>query len=234
MAGEEVGRVTRLLLPPLLARLRRQDLAGAAGVDVFVANSAHVAERIRRYYGRDSEIVHPPVHVEHFLGLRRAPRDYYLAFGRVVPYKRVDLAVGACASLGRPLRVAGDGRALEAVRARAARALTGSSCSARSPTASATRCWPARARCCSRARRTSGSCRSRRRRPGVPVVAYGVGGAVETVTDGRHRGAVRRAGRARASPRRSSASRRWRSTSAPSARTPSASVARASASSSPG
>jgi glycosyltransferase involved in cell wall biosynthesis len=115
--GEEVGRVTRLLLPPLLARLRRQDLAGAAGPDVFVANSRHVANRIERYYGRSAEVVHPPVDVAHFLGQPRAPEDFYLVFGRVVPYKRVDLAVGACAGLGRRLRVAGAGRALDAVRA---------------------------------------------------------------------------------------------------------------------
>src|ERR1700722_14833790 len=69
LEGEEVGRLTRMMLPPLLSRLRRQDLAGAAGPDVFVANSAHVAARIRRYYGRDAEVVHPPVDVEHYLGL---------------------------------------------------------------------------------------------------------------------------------------------------------------------
>ena len=64
---------------------------------MFVANSRHVAARIERFYGRSAEVVHPPVDVEHFLGLERAPRDYYLVFGRVVPYKRVDLAVAACA-----------------------------------------------------------------------------------------------------------------------------------------
>ena len=75
--GEEVGRVTRLLLPPLLARLRREDLAGAAGPDVFVANSRHVAARIERYYGRSAEIVHPPVDVERFLRVEPGenPRD---------------------------------------------------------------------------------------------------------------------------------------------------------------
>ncbi|HYM53780.1 MAG TPA: glycosyltransferase, partial [Solirubrobacteraceae bacterium] len=118
--GEDIGRATRLLLPPLLARLRREDLAGAAGPDVFVANSRHVAERIQRYYGRSAEVVNPPVDVDRFLRLEREPHDYYLAYGRVVPYKRVDLAVAACARLGRPLKVAGDGRALEAVRAQAA------------------------------------------------------------------------------------------------------------------
>ncbi len=149
LEGEDVGRLTRLALPLLLGRLRRQDLRGAAGPDVFVANSRHVAERIERCYGRTAEVVHPPVDVEHFLGLPRSPgvsrsprpphspeppdspelspsppplhspADYYLVFGRVVPYKRVDLAVAACARLGVALKVAGDGRALAAVRAQA-------------------------------------------------------------------------------------------------------------------
>jgi glycosyltransferase involved in cell wall biosynthesis len=116
LAGEEVGVLARPLLSPLLAWLRRKDRAGASGPDVYVANSRHVAERIARYYGRPAEVVHPPIDVEHFLGLGRSEKDYYLAFGRVVPYKRVDLAVAACARLGRRLMVAGDGRALEAVR----------------------------------------------------------------------------------------------------------------------
>jgi glycosyltransferase involved in cell wall biosynthesis len=115
--GEQLGRLTRVALPLLLRRLRRQDLAGAASPDLFVANSRHVAERIQRYYGRTAEVVNPPVDVEHFLGLGRSPEDYYLVFGRVVPYKRVDLAVSACARLGVALKVAGDGRALAAVRA---------------------------------------------------------------------------------------------------------------------
>src|ERR1017187_1811715 len=55
LEGERVGRVTRLLLPPLLSRLRREDLEGASGPDVFVANSCHVAARIERFYGRSSE-----------------------------------------------------------------------------------------------------------------------------------------------------------------------------------
>jgi len=117
LEGEEVGRVAQLVLPLLLGRLRRQDLRGAAGPDVLVANSRHVAARIERCYGRAAEVVHPPVDVQHYLGVPRDPQNYYLAFGRVVPYKRVDLAVAACARLGVPLKVAGGGRALEAVRA---------------------------------------------------------------------------------------------------------------------
>jgi glycosyltransferase involved in cell wall biosynthesis len=119
LEGEEIGRTTRLALPLMLRRLRRQDVEGAASPDVFVANSGHVAGRIRRYYGRTAEVVNPPVDVARLLTLPRDPGDHYLVFGRVVPYKRVELAVAACARLGRHLKVAGDGRAMASVRAAA-------------------------------------------------------------------------------------------------------------------
>jgi glycosyltransferase involved in cell wall biosynthesis len=182
LEGEEVGRALRLLLPPLLARLRRQDLAGAAGPDVFVANSRYVAQRIERYYGRDAVVVHPPVDVDRFLGLAREPGDYYLAFGRVVPYKRVDLAVAACERAGRPLKVAGDGRALAAVRAQAGDGveflgkvseleLEGLLEGARALL------FPGK--------EDFGIVPVEAQAAGVPVIAYGVGGAVETVLDGK-------------------------------------------------
>ena len=181
MRGEDVGAVTRLVLPPLLAWLRRQDLAGASGPDVFVANSSHVAQRIERFYGRSAEIVHPPVDVDHFLGLPRAPEDYYLAFGRVVPYKRVDLAVAACARLGRRLEVAGDGRALDVVRAAAGRdaSFLGKVSEVQ------------RDRLLSGARallfpgeEDFGIVPVEAQAAGTPVIAYGVGGAAESVLDG--------------------------------------------------
>ncbi len=183
LEGEQLGRATRLLLPPLLARLRRQDLAGAAGPDVFVANSRHVAERIRRCYGRSAEIVNPPVDIEHFLGMDRAPGNYYLVFGRVVPYKRVDLAVAACAAVGRELKVAGDGRALGAVRARARGKQT---------QFLGTVSDLERDRLLGGARgllfpgeEDFGIVPVEAQAAGVPVIAYGVGGAAETVLDGR-------------------------------------------------
>jgi len=111
LAAEDLGRVERALLPALTAWLRRVDRKRAAGPTVFVANSSHVAERIRRHYGRDAVVIHPPVEVERFLALERRPGDAYLVFGRLVPYKRAGDAVRACALLPRPLRVAGDGRA---------------------------------------------------------------------------------------------------------------------------
>jgi glycosyltransferase involved in cell wall biosynthesis len=186
LEGEEVGPVARLLMKPLLAYLRRQDLAGAAGPDLFVANSQHVASRIERYYGRTAEVVHPPVDVESFLPLQRSPSDFYLVFGRVVPYKRVDLAVEACARLGRRLKVAGDGRALDSVRAVAQREgggeieLLGRVDEAhRDALLSGARAllFPGE--------EDFGIVPVEAQAAGVPVVAYGVGGARESVLDGR-------------------------------------------------
>ena len=184
MEGEELGRLARLALPPLLRHLRKRDLAGAASPDVFVANSRHVAERIARYYGRPAEIVHPPVNIEHFLALERTGGETYLVFGRVVPYKRVDLAVAACERLGRRLQVAGDGRALPAVRAEAA-AVGDVQFLGRVDDAE-------RDRLLSRARallfpgeEDFGIVPVEAQAAGVPVIAYRVGGASESVLDGK-------------------------------------------------
>jgi glycosyltransferase involved in cell wall biosynthesis len=179
--GEDVGRLTRLALPALLGRLRRQDLAGASGPDVFVANSRHVAQRIERYYGRSAEIVHPPVDVDHYLTLEHQPQDYYLVFGRVVPYKRVDLAVAACTRIGRALRVAGDGRALGSVRAAAGAGvefLGKVSASERDRLLGGARAllFPGE--------EDFGIVPVEAQAAGVPVIAYGVGGASESVLDG--------------------------------------------------
>ena len=181
LEGEDVSGVTRLLLPWLLARLRRQDLAGAGGPDVFVANSRHVAERIKRCYGRSAEIVHPPVDVEHFLELVRAPGDFYLAFGRVVPYKRVDLAVAACARLGRALEVAGDGRALDAVRASAG---DGTKFLGKVSDAERDRLLGGARALLFPGEEDFGIVPVEAQAAGVPVIAYGVGGAEESVLDG--------------------------------------------------
>jgi glycosyltransferase involved in cell wall biosynthesis len=183
LAGEQVGSaMRRLLLPPLLSHLRRQDLAGAGGPDVFVANSRHVAERIARYYGRPAEVVNPPIDVGHYLGLARAPQDFYLAFGRVVPYKRVDLAVIACARLGRALKVAGDGRALATVRLEAG---TGTEFLGKVSARERDELLRGARALLFPGEEDFGIVPVEAQAAGVPVIAYGVGGASESVLDGR-------------------------------------------------
>jgi glycosyltransferase involved in cell wall biosynthesis len=181
LAGEDVGRLTRLALPALLGRLRRQDLAGASGPDMFVANSQHVAERIARYYGRTAEVVHPPVDVDHYLALEHESRDFYLVFGRVVPYKRVDLAVAACASLPRPLKVAGGGRALEAIRACAG---AGTELLGKVSDADRDRLLGGARALLFPGEEDFGIVPVEAQAAGVPVIAYRVGGAAESVLDG--------------------------------------------------
>ncbi len=88
--------------------LRRLDRRAAAGVDVFVANSTAVSERIRRYYGRESEVVHPPVDPAPFAA-DHAREDYLLVVARLFPYKRVDVAIEAANRAGAHLKVVGEG-----------------------------------------------------------------------------------------------------------------------------
>jgi glycosyltransferase involved in cell wall biosynthesis len=95
--------------------MRMWDYAAAGRVDHFVANSNFVRGRIRKYYRRESCVIYPPV--ETAAGSIGTPAgDYYIAIGRLVDYKRFDLAIRACAQLGRPLRIIGDGPEYKALR----------------------------------------------------------------------------------------------------------------------
>ena len=98
----------RPLIPAFVHWMRRLDLRAAAGVDIFIANSTEVQKRIHQYYKRPSTVVHPPVDVNRFEPAR-VRGDYYVALGRQVPYKRIDLAVAAATKLGINLRVYGTG-----------------------------------------------------------------------------------------------------------------------------
>lgn len=106
--GPRSGLATRLLMPPVAAWLRRWDRRTAAGVHQFVAISRFVADRIRRAYGRDADVIYPPVDVSRFR-VDEAPGEFYLVVSALTPYKRVDLAVEACNRLGRRLVVVGTG-----------------------------------------------------------------------------------------------------------------------------
>lgn len=104
-----VGLLGRLLLPPLAARLRAWDVASAARVHRFAANSAYVADRIRRYYGREAEVIAPPVDTEFFTPGPDEPGAYDLVVSALAPYKRLELALDAYRGSGWPLRVVGTG-----------------------------------------------------------------------------------------------------------------------------
>jgi glycosyltransferase involved in cell wall biosynthesis len=111
------GRMTRLLMPPLSHYLRMWDVASAARVDSFVANSATVARRIQRYYRRDSVVIHPPVDTDAFsIAAPLDLSDYYLMAEELVSYKRPDLAVRAFNEMNLKLVVIGGGEMLKEIR----------------------------------------------------------------------------------------------------------------------
>src|SRR5437899_12981169 len=87
---------------------RRRDSAAAAHVDELFANSHYVASRIRRHYGREATVIYPPVDVDFFTPSGE-PEDFYLMVSRLVPYKRVDVAVEAFNRLDLSLVIVGDG-----------------------------------------------------------------------------------------------------------------------------
>ena len=89
--------------------LQKYDLRSAGSVDLFVANSRFVAERIKRIYRRDSVVVHPPVDCGFFSEGKYCKKEYYLFAGQLIPYKRPDLALEACRKLGRKLVFVGTG-----------------------------------------------------------------------------------------------------------------------------
>ena len=95
-------------MPLLVPILKKKDYEAAQKVDVFIANSTAVQQRIKKYYGRTSTIIYPAVETTRFSPARKRG-DYYVALGRQVPYKRIDLAVQAATDLGVTLKVYGNG-----------------------------------------------------------------------------------------------------------------------------
>ncbi len=106
---ERLSWWNRALIPPLIGRMRAWDVATAGRPHRYAAISRHVAGRIRAYYGREADVLYPPVDLSAF-----APGggggDYYLMVNAFAPYKRVDLAVEAFNRLGRELRIVGNGQ----------------------------------------------------------------------------------------------------------------------------
>ena len=207
-AGRRPRRSRRRMM---LGRLRRDDLAGASRPDVFVANSNHVAARIRKHYRRDAVVIHPPVDVERHL---HRPRRR----GRLLPRARPRGALQE----GRPGRwrlrhagAAGQGR-----RARGAawtppapRPGRAPSFSATSPTTRSTRCSRARAALLFPGEEDFGIVPVEAQAAGVPVIAYGEGGVRDTVDRGRNRCVSCRADRDLGRVRHPSGSRACSSTS---------------------
>lgn len=178
--GPDVGKLKRKLIPWLMNYIRMWDRLSADRVDYFIANSQNVAQRIKKHYRRDSEVIHPPVDVSFFTPSDES-EDFFLVVSRLVPYKRIDLAVQACNELRLPLRVIGAGPELERLKA-----MAGPTVKIMGRVSDDEIRWHY-ARC--RAflfpgEEDFGITPLEAQASGRPVIAFGRGGALETVIDG--------------------------------------------------
>ena len=160
--------------------VRAWDFAAAQRVTLFAANSVNVSCRIRQYYSRPSVVLYPPVDTS-FARLEMGGDDSYLAVGRLVSYKRLDLLIAACNRVGRRLRIIGSGP-----EERKLRALAGRSIEFLGHVESEV-LWKEYARCRAllfAAEEDFGMAPVEAQACGRPVIAYGKGGALESILPG--------------------------------------------------
>ncbi|MFA4814545.1 MAG: glycosyltransferase [Candidatus Gracilibacteria bacterium] len=166
---------------PLLHKIRMWDRVAAERVDTFITNSNYIAERIKKYYKKESTVIYPPVDL-HTFSVGKNHGGTYLAVGRLIPYKRFDLIVKAAVKMGFPLQIVGEGPELKRLKRMARGAnvtflgkisdddLRGAYQHAKAlifPQQEDFGIVPLEAMAC-----------------GTPVIAYGRGGALETVKNG--------------------------------------------------
>lgn len=174
------GFVDRLGLTLFAGRVRRADQAAAEGVTAFIANSRCVAQRIRRCYNRGSVVIYPPVDTD-FPEPLKVPEDFYLVVGEHVSYKRNDLAIAACNRLGRKLVVIGSGTLLKEARRLAGPTVQVLGWQSDEVVRDHLRRCRALLFC---GEEDFGIVPVEAQAAGRPVIAYGAGGALETVVDG--------------------------------------------------
>ncbi|MBZ8182959.1 glycosyltransferase [Oscillatoria salina] len=178
--NSHLGRgVAGILTRYLLHRLRQWDAIAANRVDYFIANSYHTARRIWRCYRRKAEVIYPPVQIDRF-PFQAQKEDYYLTVSRLVSYKQVSLIVKAFNQLGRNLVIIGDGKELPAIRqlAKPNVQILGAQ-----PDAIVEKYMAGAKAFVYAACEDFGIALVEAQACGTPVIAYGSGGATETVRD---------------------------------------------------
>jgi len=177
--GEHLASRRRHALAPLAGALRRWDRGAARRADLYIANSREVRARIRRHYGVEAPVVHPPVEIERFRPRARGER--LLVVSRLLPYKRVDAVVDVATRAGIGLDVVGSGPALEELRDRAGPTVA---FHGRLPDRDVARLMEGCRALCLPGKEDFGITPIEAHAAGKPVVALAAGGALETVEEG--------------------------------------------------
>jgi glycosyltransferase involved in cell wall biosynthesis len=180
-AREGLGRLGDMALRPLIRRLQAWDRRAADGVDHFVAISREVQARIARFYRRDSTIIYPPVNTDAYRPSAGPAGDYFLVVSRLIPYKRIDLAVRACNELRLPLVIVGEGRHRAALEALAGPTVQ---FRGRLPAAEMGELLAHCRALIFPGHEDFGITPVEAQAAGRPVIAYAAGGALDTVVDG--------------------------------------------------
>ncbi|MCK5459940.1 glycosyltransferase [Candidatus Parcubacteria bacterium] len=178
--GLKYNKFIKALLPPILNRLKTWDKSASSRVNNFIANSENVKERIKKYYQRDSAVIYPPVETEKFCASQDR-KDYFLIGGRLVSYKKFDLAIKAFNKLKIPLKIFGtgpDSRKLKKIADKNIRFLGFVSERKKAKLYSS-----ARAFICPH-EEDFGITVIEAMASGTPIIAYKKGGAVESVSEG--------------------------------------------------
>jgi glycosyltransferase involved in cell wall biosynthesis len=175
----DYNRLIKKVIPLVLKNLRQWDTVAAQRVDQFIANSATVRDRINKYYRRPSDIIFPPVQTKKFS--IATPENYYLIGGRLVGYKRYDIAIQAFNRLGIPLKIFGEGPALEKLKSMAKKNIEFlGSVSDREKAELYSKCLAF----IHPQIEDFGITAIEAMASGRPVIAYGAGGALETIVPG--------------------------------------------------
>jgi glycosyltransferase involved in cell wall biosynthesis len=179
---QELKGLKKIIAEYILHKMRLWDFASAQRVDAFIANSKHVARRIKKTYGKDADVIYPPVDTKAFVA-SSMKEDYYVVIARLVPYKKVDIIVDAfTAAPHRRLVVIGDGPEMGHIKKRAGKNIEMAGHLAvdrlRSLLSSARGFVFA-------AEEDFGIVMAEALAAGTPVIAYGRGGALEIVEEGR-------------------------------------------------
>ena len=177
---ERFGRPIRLALPAVMNWLRLWDRVTADGVDHFATISRTVAARVAKYYRRESTVIYPPVNTASFQ-LSDSHDDYFLVVSRLIPYKRIDIAVEAFNRLGLPLVIVGDGRDRKALQAKARPNIR---FLGKIPDAEVKRYFSRCRAFIFPGEEDFGITPVEAQAAGRPVIAYAGGGALDTVIDG--------------------------------------------------